>query len=129
MYVIVGGIIGFLVGTVFVMAKKQNHNDEMIVEEMPEDVKNTLMTEPMHEVEGIPNAAAVLGWIHQVRKQNEKNAWLTVMYYNQYFPTLRDMIISADVKIPIEQLKDHDLKAGDYVTMLFDQDKAVKLIF
>ncbi|WP_028505597.1 hypothetical protein [Ruminococcus sp. FC2018] len=128
-YVIVGAIVGAFIGVVFVLAKKQNANDEAIAAALPEEVKNYLMQTPMQPVDGVPDGAAVVGYIYNVRKQNASNVWFTIMYYNQYFPNLRDKIISADIKTSIAEAQAHNLGPNMYVWILFNQDKTPQLIY
>ena len=128
-YVIVGAIVGAFIGVVYYLGMKQNAADAEIAEKLPEDVKKYLMETPMQPVDGIPNGAAVAGYVHEIKKKNEKNSALTVVYYNQYFPSLRDKIITADVKVSNEDLQKHNISEKSYVTMLFNEDKSPKLIF
>ena len=119
---IIGLIVGVLIAVVKVLSKKQNANDEQISASLGQDVKNYLMNTPMQPVNGMPNAAAVAGYVHSVKKQNQQYVWFTVMYYNQYFPTLRDKIISCDVKVTIKEAQARGINVNSAVTLLFDQD-------
>ena len=119
---IIGLIVGVLIAVVKVLSKKQNANDEQISASLGQDVKNYLMNTPMQPVNGMPNAAAVAGYVHSVKKQNQQYVWFTVMYYNQYFPTLRDKIISCDVKVTIQEAQARGINVNSAVTLLFDQD-------
>lgn len=127
-YVITFAIVGAFIGVVFVLGMKQRAADEEIAAQLPEDVKKYLMETPMKPVDGIPNGAAVAGYVHAIKKK-EKNSSLTVVYYNQYYPSLRDKIITADVKASNEELQKHNISEKSYVTMLFNEDKSPKLIF
>lgn len=128
-YVIVGAIVGAFIGVVFYLAKKQNANDEQMAASLGDDIKNYLMNTPMRPVDGIPNGAAVAGYVYNVRKQNQQYVWFTVMYYNQYFPSLRDKIISCDVKVSIADAQAHGVAPNSAVTLLFNEDKTPQLIF
>lgn len=128
-YVIVGAIVGAFIGVVFYLAKKQNANDEQMAASLGDDIKNYLMNTPMRPVDGIPNGAAVAGYVYNVKKQNQQYVWFTVMYYNQYFPSLRDKIISCDVKVPIADAQAHGVAPNSAVTLLFNEDKTPQLIF
>ena len=119
---IIGLIVGVFIAVVRVLSKKQNANDEQIAASLGQDVKSYLMNTPMRPVNGMPNAAAVAGYVHSVRKQNQQYVWFTVMYYNQYFPTLRDKIISCDVKVTIQEAQARGINVNCAVTLLFDQD-------
>lgn len=119
---IIGLIVGVFIAVVRVLSKKQNANDEQISASLGQDVKNYLMNTPMQPVNGMPNAAAVAGYVHSVKKQNQQYVWFTVMYYNQYFPTLRDKIISCDVKVTIQEAQARGINVNSAVTLLFDQD-------
>ena len=119
---IIGLIVGVFIAVVSVLSKKQNANDEQIAASLGQDVKSYLMNTPMRPVNGMPNAAAVAGYVHSVRKQNQQYVWFTVMYYNQYFPTLRDKIISCDVKVTIQEAQARGINVNCAVTLLFDQD-------
>ena len=119
---IIGLVIGILITVVKVLSKKQNANDEQIASALSPDVRSYLMNTPMQPVNGMPNAAAVAGYVHSVRKQNQQYVWFTVMYYNQYFPTLRDKIISADVKVTIQEAQARGINVNSAVTLLFNQD-------
>lgn len=128
-YVIVGAIVGAFIGVVFYLAKKQNANDEQMAASLGDDIRNYLMNTPMRPVDGIPNGAAVAGYVYNVRKQNQQYVWFTVMYYNQYFPSLRDKIISCDVKVSIADAQAHGVAPNSAVTLLFNEDKTPQLIF
>ena len=128
-YVIVGAIVGAFIGVVFYLAKKQNANDEQMAASLGEDIKSYLMNTPMRPVEGLPNGAAVAGYVYNVNKQNQQYVWLTVLYYNQYFPNLRDKIISCDVKVSIADAQAHGVAPNSAVTVLFNEDKRPQLIF
>ena len=119
---IIGLIVGVFIAVVRVLSKKQNANDEQIAASLGQDVKSYLMNTPMRPVNGMSNAAAVAGYVHSVRKQNQQYVWFTVMYYNQYFPTLRDKIISCDVKVTIQEAQARGINVNCAVTLLFDQD-------
>lgn len=119
---IIGLIVGILIAVVKVLSKKQNANDEQIASALSPDVRSYLMNTPMQPVNGMPNAAAVAGYVHSVKKQNQQYVWFTVMYYNQYFPTLRDKIISCDVKVTIQEAQARGINVNSAVTLLFDQD-------
>ena len=119
---IIGLIVGVFIAVVRVLSNKQNANDEQIAASLGQDVKSYLMNTPMRPVNGMPNAAAVAGYVHSVRKQNQQYVWFTVMYYNQYFPTLRDKIISCDVKVTIQEAQARGINVNCAVTLLFDQD-------
>ena len=125
---IIGLIVGVLIAIVKAVSKKQNSNDEQIVAMLGEDVKRYLMTTPMQPVNGMPNAAAVAGYIHSVVKQNQQFVWFKVMYYNQYFPTLRDRIISCEVKVTIAEAQARGLNVNCAATLLFNQDNAPQFI-
>ncbi len=128
-YVIVGAIVGAFIGVVFYLAKKQNANDEQMAASLGEDIKSYLMNTPMRPVEGLPNGAAVAGYVYNVNKQNQQYVWLTVLYYNQYFPNMRDKIISCDVKVSIADAQAHGVAPNSAVTVLFNEDKRPQLIF
>jgi|GEM_PF-2095033 hypothetical protein len=128
-YVIVGAIVGAFIGVVFYLAKKQNANDEQMAASLGEDIKSYLMNTPMRPVEGLPNGAAVAGYVYNVNKQNQQYVWFTVLYYNQYFPNLRDKIISCDVKVSIADAQAHGVAPNSAVTVLFNEDKRPQLIF
>jgi len=128
-YVIVGAIVGAFIGVVFYLAKKQNANDEQMAASLGEDIKSYLMNTPMRPVEGLPNGAAVAGYVYNVNKQNQQYVWFTVLYYNQYFPNLRDKIISCDVKVSIADAQAHGVAPNRAVTVLFNEDKRPQLIF
>ena len=119
---IIGLIVGVLIAVVKLLSKKQNANDEQIASALSPDVRSYLMNTPMQPVNGMPNAAAVAGYVHSVKKQNQQYVWFTVMYYNQYFPTLRDKIISCDVKVTIQEAQARGINVNSAVTLLFDQD-------
>ena len=125
---IIGAIVGALIVIVKALSKKQNANDEQIAAMLGDDVKRYLMTTPMQPVNGMPNAAAVAGYIHSVVKQNQQYVWFKVMYYNQYFPTLRDKIISCDVKVPIAEAQMRGLNVNCAATLLFNQDNDPQFI-
>jgi tetrahydromethanopterin S-methyltransferase subunit F len=126
---IIGLIVGVLIAVVKVLSKKQNANDEQIASALSPDVRSYLMNTPMRPVNGMPNAAAVAGYVHSVRKQNQQYVWFTVLYYNQYFPNLRDKIISCDVKVSIADAQAHGVAPNSAVTVLFNEDKRPQLIF
>ena len=128
-YVIVGAIVGAFIGVVFYLAKKQNANDEQMAASLGEDIKSYLMNTPMRPVEGLPNGAAVAGYVYNVNKQNQQFVWFTVLYYNQYFPNMRDKIISCDVKVSIADAQAHGVAPNSAVTVLFNEDKRPQLIF
>jgi hypothetical protein len=128
-YVIVGAIVGAFIGVVFYLAKKQNANDEQMAASLGEDIKSYLMNTPMRPVEGLSNGAAVAGYVYNVNKQNQQYVWFTVLYYNQYFPNLRDKIISCDVKVSIADAQAHGVAPNSAVTVLFNEDKRPQLIF
>ena len=128
-YVIVGAIVGAFIGVVFYLAKKQNANDEQMAASLGDDIKNYLMNTPMRPVDGIPNGAAVAGYVYNVNKQNQQYVWFSVLYYNQYFPSLRDKIISCDVKVSIADAQAHGVAPNSAVTLLFNEDKRPQLIF
>ena len=124
----IGCVVGAIVGVIMYLSKKQNSNDEQIVASLGADVKNYLMNTPMQAVNGIPNAAAVAGYVHSVKKQNQQFVWFKVMYYNQYFPTLRDRIISCDVKVTIAEAQARGINVNCAVTLLFNQDNDPQFI-
>ena len=128
-YVIVGAIVGAFIGVVFYLAKKQNANDEQMAASLGEDIKSYLMNTPMRPVEGLLNGAAVAGYVYNVNKQNQQYVWFTVLYYNQYFPNMRDKIISCDVKVSIADAQAHGVAPNSAVTVLFNEDKRPQLIF
>ncbi len=128
-YVIVGAIVGAFIGVVFYLTQKQNANDEQMAASLGDDIKSYLMNTPMRPVDGIPNGAAVAGYVYNVKKQNQQYVWFTVMYYNQYFPSLRDKIISCDVKVSIADAQAHGVAPNSAVTLLFNEDKTPQLIF
>ena len=128
-YVIVGAIVGAFIGVVFYLTQKQNANDEQMAASLGDDIKSYLMNTPMRPVDGIPNGAAVAGYVYNVKKQNQQYVWFTVMYYNQYFPSLRDKIISCDVKVSIADAQAPGVAPNSAVTLLFNEDKTPQLIF
>ena len=128
-YIIVGAIVGAFIGVVFYLAKMQNANDEQMAASLGDDIKSYLMNTPMRPVDGIPNGAAVAGYVYNVNKQNQQYVWFTVLYYNQYFPSLRDKIISCDVKVSIADAQAHGVAPNSAVTLLFNEDKRPQLIF
>jgi hypothetical protein len=125
---IVGCIVGAFVGIIVYLSRKQNANDDQIAASLGQDVKSYLMNTPMQPVNGMPNAAAVAGYVHSVKKQNQQFVWFKVMYYNQYFPTLRDKIISCDVKVPIAEAQARGINVNSGVTLLFNQDNEPQFI-
>ncbi len=125
---LIGLVVGILITIIRALSKKQNSNDEQIAASLGEDVKRYLMTTPMQPVNGIPNAAAVAGYVHSVKKQNQQFVWFKVMYYNQYFPTLRDRIISCDVKVTIAEAQARGVNVNSAVTLLFNQDNDPQFI-
>ena len=125
---IIGLVVGVFIAIVKVLSKKQNANDEQIAASLGQDVRSYLMNTPMQPVNGMPNAAAVAGYVHSVVKQNQQFVWFKVMYYNQYFPTLRDKIISCDVKVPIAEAQARGLCVNCAATLLFNQDNDPQFI-
>ncbi len=125
---IIGCIVGAIIGVIMYLSKKQNSNDEKIAASLGEDVKRYLMTTPMQPVNGMPNAAAVAGYVHSVIKQDQQFVWFKIMYYNQYFPTLRDKIISCDIKLTIAEAQARVIMVNTAVTLLFNQDNDPRLI-
>ncbi len=125
---IIGCIVGAIIGVIMYLSKKQNSNDEKIAASLGEDVKRYLMTTPMQPVNGMPNAAAVAGYVHSVIKQDQQFVWFKIMYYNQYFPTLRDKIISCDIKLTIAEAQARGIMVNTAVTLLFNQDNDPRLI-
>lgn len=125
----VGLVVGVLIVIVKALSKKQNANDEQIAASLGNDVKSFLINTPMRPVDSIPGAAAVAGYIHSVKKQNAQFVWFKVMYYNQYFPTLRDKIISCDVKVPIQEAQARGLNVNTAATLLFNQDNDPQFIY
>ena len=125
---IIGCIVGAIIGIIMYLIKKQNSNDEKIAASLGEDVKRYLMTTPMQPVNGMPNAAAVAGYVHSVIKQDQQFVWFKIMYYNQYFPTLRDKIISCDIKLTIAEAQARVIMVNTAVTLLFNQDNDPRLI-
>ena len=128
-YLIVTLILIVFIAVVFILGFKQRASDEAIVNELSEDVKRNLEEAQMYGVDGIPNGAIVTGYVYRIRKQNERNAWLTVMYYNRYFPSLRDQIISVDLKVPLADMQANGVGEGSYIKMLFNEDKTPKPVF
>lgn len=124
----IGCVVGAIFGIIYAIVKKQNGNDEKIAASLGEDVKRYLMTTPMQPVNGMPNAAAVAGYIHSVIKQNQQFVWFKVMYYNQYFPNLRDKIISCDIKVTIAEAQARGLNVNCAATLLFNQDNTPQFI-
>lgn len=127
--VIIGAIVGGFIGLISYLSSKQNQNDEQIASELSEEIKQILINAPMRPVEGIPNGAAVVGYVYKIKKQNASNAWLKVMYFNRYFPTLRNKIISLDLKVPLADMQAHSIGEGSYISMLFNEDKTPQPIF
>ena len=125
---IIGCIVGAIVGIIIYLSKKQNYDDAKIAASLGQDVKSYLMNTPMQPVNGMPNAAAVAGYVHSVKKQNQQFVWFKVMYYNQYFPTLRDKIISCDVKVTIAEAQARGINVNSGVTLLFNQDNEPQFI-
>jgi len=128
-YVIVGAIVGGFIGAIVYLSNKQNQNDEQIVSELSEEIKQTLINAQMRPVEGIPNGAAITGYVYKIKKQNATNAWLKVMYCNRYYPTLRNKIISLDLKVPLSEMQAHGIGEGSYVNVLLNEDKTPQPIF
>lgn len=128
-YIIPFLIVCVFAVVVFILAKKEHEADKAIVQIMPEEVKQELENAPMRSVEGIPNGAAVTGYVFKIKKQNQTHAWLTVMYYNRYFPNFRGEILSVTLKVLLADMQANNIGEGSYMLMLFNEDKTPKPIF
>lgn len=128
-YLVAFLVVGVFAVVVFIIAKKEHDADIAMVQTMSEEVKQALEDAPMRPVEGLPNGAAVTGYVYKVKKQNATHAWLTVMYYNRYFPNFRDEILSLSLKVSLADMQANNIGEGSYMLVLFNEDKTPKPIF
>lgn len=128
-YLIAFLVVGIFIAVVFVLGFKQRANDEAIAAELPDEVKQTLINAPMSPVEGLPNGAVVTGYVYKINSQTEKNAKLTVVYFNRYYPSLRNKILTCRLKVSAEDMQANNIGEGSYILMLFNEDKTPKPVF
>ena len=128
-YAIAFAVVGVFIVIVFILGFKQRASDEAIAAELPEEVKQTLMNAPLIPVEGLPNGAVVTGYVYKINSQNEKNAKLTVVYYNRYYPNLRDKFLTVGLKVAVTDMQANNIGEGSYILMLFNEDKTPKPVF
>lgn len=117
------------IGVVFALAKKQNMKDEDRVNTLTDEQKRILTTTPYELVENLPHAAKVIGLIHEIPKVTNSKVKLVIMYYNMYFPNMMQKILSVNINIPYSVYLEHNLKPGDYVKIIFNEDNAPKIVF
>ena len=122
------GICAIFGGVIYVLTKKDEINDEERISNLTEEQKKILIETPYLEVVAMPNAALVHGLIYEIPKVTKTKASLVIMYNNQYYPNMRGLS-HADINVPIEAFKEYDLKVGDYVNILLNEDKHPKVVF
>ena len=124
-----GGLVCAVFGViVYNLAKKDKSRDEERVKSLTEEQKRILTETPYMSVEKLPNAALVQGLIYEIPKKTSHKAELVVLYYNQYFPNFRGEIIHLDLNMPLKTLEQQNLKAGDFVKVILNEDKTPKII-
>ena len=126
---VAGAFCGIFGGVIYVLAKKENAKDEERVKSLTKEQVDTLTNTPYQAIDGLPNAALVHGLILEIPKVTNSKAELVVMYYNEYYPNFRGQISHADVNVKIKEFTEHNLKVGDYVKMLLNEDKSPKIKF
>ena len=122
-------ICGILGGVIYFLAKKDRQNDEERVRTLTPQQKEILISTSYEQAVGLTNGVLVQGLIYEIPKTTNRKAELVVMFYNQYYPNFRGEIIHADVNVPIQEFQRYNLKAGDYVKLLLNEDKPAKVVF
>jgi len=121
-------LIGIFIPIMCVLAKKSNEKTKERVMSLTEDQKECLTNTPYQSADNMPKAVVVHGLIHEVTNKTNSNVSLAVMYYNRYYPNYRDQITHLDVKMPLKTFEDNNLKAGDYIKVLLNEDKTPKFV-
>ena len=124
--VVICGIFG---GVIYFLAKKDRQNDEERVKALTPQQKEILISTSYEQAVGLKNGVLVQGLIYEIPKTTSRKAELVVMFYNQYYPNFRGEIIHADVNVPIQEFQRYNLKVGDYVKLLLNEDKPAKVVF
>ena len=122
-------ICGILGGVIYFLAKKDRQNDEERVRTLTPQQKEILISTSYEQAVGLTNGVLVQGLIFEIPKTTSRKAELVVMFYNQYYPNFRGEIIHADVNVPIQEFQRYNLKVGDYVKLLLNEDKPAKVVF
>jgi hypothetical protein len=129
LYTLVGVVVcAILGGVVYVLAKNDKKKDEERISNMTEEQKREILTTPYLGVSGLPNAVLAHGLIYEIPKMTNRKAELVVMFNNEYFPN-GNGISHADINVSIKEFNEHNLKVGDYVKILLNEDKFPKLYF
>lgn len=123
--VVVCGVFG---GVIYVLAQKDRAKDEERISNLTEEQKRAILTTPYLGVQGLPNAVLAHGLIYEIPKMTNRKAELVVMYNNEYYPNVRG-ISHADINVSMKEFNEHNLKVGDYVKILLNEDKFPKLYF
>lgn len=130
LYLLVAGVVcGVFGGVIYVLAKKDSAKDEERVKNLTKEQVETLTNTPYQAVDGLPNAVLVHGLILEIPKVTNSKAELVIMYYNEYYPNFRGQIVHMDVNVKMKEFTEHNLKVGDYVKVLLNEDKSPKVKF
>lgn len=129
LYLLVAVVVcGGFGGVIYVLAQKDKQKDEERISNLTEEQKQTLLTTPYLGVQGLPNAVLAHGLICEIPKITNRKASLVILYNNEYYPNGRG-ISHADINVSIKEYNEHNLKTGDYVKILLNEDKFPKVIF
>ncbi|WP_124098765.1 hypothetical protein [Ruminococcus sp. Marseille-P6503] len=128
-YIVAGIIVGAFIGVSFYIAKKDVKKDAERAASMTDYQKQTLIETPDVPAQGLLNAAVTQGIIYEVKRKGTSDVSLIVMFYNRYYPNLKNQFQHADICMKAEEFGAHCLKEGDYVKLLLNEHKSPKLVF
>lgn len=114
---------------VYFISNKDKANTQERVNSLTEEQKRILTTTPYELVENLPHAAKVQGLIHEIPNVTNSKAKLVVLYYNMYFPNMMKQILSVNISVPYDVFTQYNLKPGDYVKIILNEDKTPKIVF
>lgn len=129
LYTLIGVVVcAIFGGVIYILAKKDKAKDEERISNLTEEQKKAILTTPYLGVQGLPNAVLAHGLIYEIPKMTNRKAALVVMFNNEYYPN-GNGISHADINVSMKEFNEHNLKVGDYVKILLNEDKFPKLYF
>lgn len=127
---LIGIIICAIFGVVvYIWSKKDQADLEENLKNLTQEQKEKLINTPYQEAPDCPNGAIVCGMIYEMKKKKTGGFSLYTMYYNTYFPNFKNQIIYMDISISANIAEEHNLKNGDFIKVLVNEDKKPKIIF
>lgn len=124
--IVVCGIFG---GIIYILAKKEQSDLEEKLNTLTQEQKDVLIDTPYQEALDCPNGVIVCGMIYEMKEKSTGSFSLYVLYYNTYFPNFREQICNMSINVSAKMVGEHNLKSGDYINVLLNEDKNPKIVF